>query len=446
MLSSTPLVFRIAIIAVVCACAFTRALAAEISFGLKPSPALGSGGVSLIDFVDVIVTKHPRAAAAAEAIGASESLVEAAKGALLPQISGTGQAGRSLSSTTGAAGSGFRPGISASQLLYDGGRTDNNIKGREQETLAATAQRDEIILNLTSRITEAYIEWHRQNRLLTLANEQLIALDRFDRLVTEIASFDKGRLSDKRLVSARIAQVRNGRDARAVAARDAIRQMQQVCVCNLTPGVAPPPFAALLPAQAPSEMGMALFGQHPSILVAMARRDGNLADAEAAAAWWIPSVELQLSSQADLNAPGGGTRYFAQNAAFINLRANVFDGNSGAAREQSVRARARSAEATLTATLNELEAEANRHWSAIEERKSRVVSLNSMIAETDEAFDVVFEQFKLGRRSVIELLTYENERFAARGQVISEELDMEISRARWLNAVGKLTEKLRNRE
>jgi outer membrane protein TolC len=58
---------------------------------------------------------------------------------------------------------------------------------------------------------------------------------------------------------------------------------------------------------------------------------------------------------------------------------------------------------------------------------------------------VVYEQFKLGRRSVIELLTYENERYAARGQVISEEMDMEVARARWLNAIGKLTDKLRTR-
>jgi adhesin transport system outer membrane protein len=418
--------------------------AAEPNLALKPSTLIGTGGASLIDFVDQIIARHPRAAAAAEAIGASESLVEAAKGAWLPQVSGGGQVGRSLSSTTGVAGSGLRPGVSASQLLYDGGRTDNNIKGREQETVAATAQRDELVLALTSRVSEAYLEWHRQNRLLTLADEQLIALDRFDQMVREIASFDKGRASDQRLVTARIVQVRNARDSRAVSARDAIKQMQQVCACNLVPRVAPPPFATLMPDSPPAETGLALLREHPAVVGAMARRDGTIADADAAAAWWKPTVELQVSSQSDLNA-AGNTRYFAQNTAFLNLKANVFDGNTGAAREQAIRARARSADATLTATLTELEAEASRHWSAVEERKSRIASLNGLVVETDAAFEVVYEQFKLGRRSVIELLTYENERYAARAQVISEEMDMEIARARWLNAVGRLTDKLRTR-
>ena len=422
-------------------CLGAGAGAAEPSLLLKPALRIGAGAASLTDFVNQIVSQHPRTAAATEAIGSSEALIEAAKGALLPQVSGTGQAGRSQSALSGASNNAFRPGISASQLLYDGGRTDNNIKGREQDALAATAQRDEVILTLTSRIAEAYLEWHRQNLLLALANEQLNALDRFDRLVREIASFDRGRASDQRLVTARIVQTRNARDSRAVSARDAVKQMQQICACALTPGVAPPEFAKLLPETAPAEGGMALLREHPAVIGALARRDSTVADADSAAAWWIPTLEFQLSSQSEITATGGN-RYFGQNSAFLNLKANVFDGNVGAAREQAIRARARSAEATLSATLAELEAEASRYWNAIEERKQRIVSLKNLVEETDAAFDVVFEQFKLGRRSVIELLTYENERYAARAQVVSEEMDREVSRMRWLNAIGKLPEKL----
>ena len=421
------------------------ASAATPSLVLKPAPTIGAGGASLSDYVKQIVSNHPRTAAAAESTASSEALIEAAKGARLPQISGSASSGRSQSQTTGVISSGFRPGVSASQLLYDGGRTDNNIKGREQDALAASAQRDEVILNLTARISEAYLEWYRQSRLLAMADEQLIALDRFDRLVKEIASFDKGRASDERLVTSRIVQTRNARDARAVSVRDTIKQMQQVCVCALTPAVAPPEFARLLPETVQPEGVVAMLRQHPTVIGALARRDSTVADADAAAAWWVPTLELQLSSYSEITA-SGGHRYFSQNAAFLNLKGNVFDGNTGASREHAIRARARSLEATLRATLTELEAEANRYWNAVEDRKSRITSLNNVIAETDAAFDVVFEQFKLGRRSVIELLTYENERYAVRSQLISEEMDMEVSRMRWLNAVGKLSEKLGARD
>ena len=404
-------------------------------------PVAVASAASLTDFVNQIVSQHPRTAAASEAVGSSEALIEAARGARLPQVSGSAQTGRSQSPTNGVISSGIRPGVSASQLLYDGGRTDSNIKGREQDTLAATAQRDEVILTLTARIAEAYLEWHRQNLLLKLADAQLIALDRFDRLVRDIASFDKGRASDQRLVTARIVQTRNVRDARAVNFRDAVKQMQQICVCALTPSVAPPEFTRLLPETVPVDGGAAMLAEHPSVIGALARRDSTVADADAASAWWKPTLELQLSSQSELTA-AGGNRYFSQNAAFLNLKGNVFDGNTGASRANAIRARARSAEATLNATKTELEAEAARYWNAIEERKQRIASLKNLVEETDAAFDAVFEQFKLGRRSVIELLTYENERYAARGQVISEEMDTEVARMRWLNAVGKLPEKL----
>jgi outer membrane protein TolC len=400
-----------------------------------------ASAASLNDFVGQIVSKHPRTAAAVEAISASESLVDAAKGAWLPQVSGAGQVGSNRSTISGGSNSGIRPGLSASQLVYDGGKADNNIKGREQDTLATVAQRDEVVQTLTARVTEAYLEWHRQNRLLALADEQLRALDRFDRMVTEIASFDKGRGSDRRLVTARIVQILNARDSRALSTRDAVMQIQQICACNLVPAVAPPQFALLMPEKAPTEAGRELLRAHPSVIGALARRDSTVADADAAAAWWKPTLEFQLSSQTEQDYTGK-TKYFGLNSAMLNVRANVFDGNVGAAKEKSIRARARSAEASLDATVTELEAEANRHWTLISERKLRVASLKNLVEETDGAFDVVFEQFKLGRRSVIELLSYENERFAARGQVISEEMDIEVSRVRWLNSTGKLTEKL----
>lgn len=421
------------------------AIAATPGPVLKPAPHTGTGGVSLSDFVRQIASDHPRTAAAAESTASSEALTEAAKGARLPQISGSAASGRSQSPLTGVINSGFRPGVSASQLLYDGGRTDNNIKGREQDALAAAAQREEVVLSLTSRMAEAYLEWHRQNRLLALADQQLIALDRFDRLVKEISSFDRGRTSDERLVNSRIVQTRNLRDARAVNVRDNIKQMQQICVCALTPAIAPPEFARLLPEYLPADGGAALLREHPSVIGAQARRDSNIADADAAAAWWVPTLELQLSSFSEITA-AGGHRYFSQNAAYLNLKGNVFDGRTGAFREDAIRARARSLDATLNATMTELEAEANRYWSAVEERKGRITSLQNVIVETDAAFDVVFEQFKLGRRSVIELLTYENERYAVRGQLIAEEMDMEVSRMRWLSAVGKLPEKLGARD
>lgn len=403
-----------------------------------PGPALSA---SLNDFLRQLDAHHPRLNAAAENTNASEFNTDAARGAWLPQLSANTQAGTTRSALNSGSNDGVRPGLNASQLLFDGGKAEGNIKARDQETRANAAQQEELKLNLTARTVDTYLEWYRQNQLLRLGDEQLKALSKFEQMVGDIASFDKGRTSDLTLVRTRISQVANARDARALSQRDSALQLRQICVCGLSPSEAPPPFSPFLPAREPENLQDEWLAKHPTVLATLARRNGAEADAETAAAWWKPSVQFQVISQTEQDY-NGKTRYFGLNTVGLNVQASIFDGNTSNAREKSAQARLRSADATLRATLVEMEADARRLWSLVEQRQQRIQMLNRLVAESDKAFDVVLEQFKLGRRNVIELLSYENERWAARSQVISEEVDLELTRARWLAAVGNLTQKL----
>lgn len=398
---------------------------------------------SLEDFLQQIATAHPRVIAAAENAGMSAALVDAAKAAWRPQVSANSTLGKSYSSYYSGASNGIRPGVMASQLLFDGGRSDHNIDARQFDAKASDAQRFELQQNLSARVVDAYLEWHRQGVLLKLADEQLFALGRFEKMVGDIANFDKGRVADLKLVKTRVAQVASAREARAVAMRDAVLQLQQICACQLEPNQAPGKLADLLPAPASAQLD-ALIQSHPSIVAANARKDSARADAAAAAAWWKPSVQLQASSQTEPSYTGN-SHYFGLNTVGLNIQASIFDGNTGRAKAQAANAQLNSAESLANAARIELESELRRQAMLIEQHQRRLQTLNALVGETDQAFNIVLDQFKLGRRTVIELLSYESERFAARAQVVSEEIDLEQARGRWLAAAGVLTERLSRR-
>jgi outer membrane protein TolC len=400
-----------------------------------------SHGASLNDFLWVIGELHPRIVAATESANSSAYLTDAARGAWLPQVTANVQAGSNHSALYSGSNNSVRPGVTASQLVFDGGKTSNSIKAREEDTAAAIAQHNELKLTLTSRLAETYLEWHRQTELQKLSNEQLLALGKIEKTVADIASFDKGRASELTLVKMRISQLANSQEARSLAIRDVAMQLQQICSCTLVPTEAPPNLGKFLPVHEPDNVGDLLRAQHPAILGATARRNSANAEAEAAAAWWKPSVALQLSSQTEQDY-FGKTRQFGLNSIGLSVSAPLFDGNTSNAREYAARARTRSSDADLTAGISELEAESHRLWMLVEQRKQRIATLKQLVQETNNTFDIVLEQFKLGRRNVIEVLSYENERFAARGQAISEEVDQDLARAKWLASIGKLNEKL----
>ena len=133
------------------------------------------------------------------------------------------------------------------------------------------------------------------------------------------------------------------------------------------------------------------------------------------------------------------------NTVGLNIQASIFDGNTGRAKAQAANAQLNSAESLANAARIELESELRRQAMLIEQHQRRLQTLNALVGETDQAFNIVLDQFKLGRRTVIELLSYESERFAARAQVVSEEIDLEQARGRWLAAAGVLTERLSRR-
>jgi len=381
-----------------------------------------------------LAERHPQLQAAELTARAGREDIRAARAARLPQVALTSDAGWNRSRANDFTNVGVNPGLLATQLLYDGGRARAEIGARGARAESLEAERDRVFANLSARLAEGFAEWSRQRALLLIAADQVAALKSLQEMVREIATFDRGRAADVALVATRLAQAENGRDARLVAIADAEAAIRQVAAEEVTPEGELPSLAGRLPTSV--DAALALAADHPQLKVAESQRAEADALADGARGWWKPQLSLQAggSSETELT---GRDRPFGAVQVRLTSQLNAIDGGSGSARLASARARASAARMDVAFTREAVESEVRRQWTLVAERRARLAGLESLVRSSDASRDIVFEQFKIGRRSVLDLLSFELDRFNARSLLETERRDLQVAEYRLLAALGR---------
>lgn len=284
-------------------------------------PALLGGAAPLSaqtfpDVVAVVLDDHPRVRSAEHLAEAGEAETAAARAARRPQIGLTADAGWDEGSATSRSGAYVLPEITASQLMFDGGRTASEIRRRKLRAQALGVQQERVADDLMTALAQAWGEWSRQQELIAIGEAQVGALEALHALVAEIASFDRGRGSDVVLVGSRLEQARSSLDARRIAREDARAAIRETASLPVEPEGGLPPLDLLLPATYAE--ALALIEQAPPVLLS----DLQIGESDAALAgarnWWQPQINLEVARTSERLATGD-TQLF--NAFGVRLRA-----------------------------------------------------------------------------------------------------------------------------
>jgi outer membrane protein TolC len=409
---------------------FQVVVGATMAFGVAPAAA-----VTFPEALAAAAEAHPQVAAARETAAAGRADIRAARAGWRPQVSLTGDAGWSRSGLTSKSDTALLPGVRASQMIYDGGRTSGEVERLKQRAEALEATRERAVLDVAQRLADAYLEWNRQRALLAIAEEQVTALAGLRETVAAIATFDQGRASDAALVTTRLSQAEATRDARRVALADARVLVRQAASADIEPTGDMPPVASMLPARL--EAALAAAAAHPAVRAAAFDARAASAAADAARGWWRPQVSIDAGSQSESDLTGR-SRLFGTLELKLRSTLAPIDGGAGAARLASARSAAAAARYDASFTETALRDEVLRQWTAVSGRRDRLPGLAALVGNTDESRNVVAEQFRIGRRSILDLLSFEVERFGARTQLETERQDLIAAQYRLLGATGTL--------
>jgi outer membrane protein TolC len=413
--------------------AFTSVL---VGFGLSLGMNASCTGQSLPDVLERSLRNHPRLASNVATARGTEFEIEQARAAKRWRMGVVGDLGKAQNFAGATNNSGSDLALRGYYPVYDGSRADNEIDRQQARYSASTVRVRQTREQLAGQMVDSYIEVLKQRELAALVAEQAASIGDLYQKVEEIAQLDRGRASELIQVGVRLQQVKSTQLARLNSAQESLSLLNDLAGFSIT--VAP---LQKLPKQVPDwpnnlAVAIGLLEDHPAMELAKFDAKAALKAAQIAAAWSKPKVEVQTGVISPYDSTGS-RRYLSGVDIRLSVNWQPVDG-AGAAGASALSQQAAAAEVQIQAVKKELSAEVARLWTQVSSREEQARTLSDLAVRAQVVREAYWEQFKIGRRSVLDLLNADNETFQARISAKQEQLEAIQTQHRLLAAMGRL--------
>lgn len=398
-------------------------------------PPLPADAQTFAQVLTELPDRHPRILASESLTRAGKADVSAARAAYRPQFGIEADAGWSDGNSSSASGFAILPEAKVSQLVFDGGRTPAEIRRRKLRVGLLGVQEQAVLSDLSLQLASAWIDYSRATELVFVSEKQVAALRTLDGLVVEIAQYDRGRASDVVMVQSRLQQAETTLQSRQIALTEARARIGEIAAMPVEPLGGIPDLTQALPESAAA--CQALAEAAPQIRIADFEVAENTETVRGARNWWAPSLALEGARTSERTA-AGNTNLFNGFAFRVRAVALPFDSGGGIARYESAKATLDSARSNADLTRTSLRDQAQRLWTFQAQRTERLPSLEALVGKADEAREIVFEQFRIGRRSILDVLSYDLERFNVRAQLVNERFDIAQTQYQLMGVLGRI--------
>lgn len=177
--------------------------------------------------------------------------------------------------------------------------------------------------------------------------------------------------------------------------------------------------------------------QHAAVRAARSEAAAARAQVAETRAAQRPQLDLQLSKQTGSDGNG----FASPTQLYVLARWVAFDGFGNRAGELALIERAHAADEKAGQLLLEIEFNIQTAWADYEAQTSRIGELTGLVTSTDQVRKDYYDQWReLGRRSLLDVLTAENEHLNTNLSLASSEVDRIIALARMRYEAGSLKE------
>jgi adhesin transport system outer membrane protein len=370
---------------------------------IAAAPALGSA-----EPLDVVVRSavadFPAIRAAQANRSAAESRVDEARARHLPTFD--------LGAAARVSGSAVTTPLPRARVnLYAGGAIDASVR-RETQRAAAFESREAVTRDdVAFAATQQYLRMLRAARLVGVTEANLARHQRLAADFEQIVKVDVGRRFDLVQAQARVQSVRGALEDRLAELGSARQALARYYPRSIEPAGLSLPAVAALPAEA-------LVDADPHPAVEAARRDLSAAEANAR------TLRLQRMPRLDLEAVGG-----RDPRSLVVLSWPAFDPGLAAAEQGAVAERI-GAEATLQdveLAIAEARRQADQDFAAATRRFEQA---REQVRLASELVGIYYEQFRVGRRNLLDLLTAYAELANGEATLVGAQVDRALARYR----------------
>lgn len=360
---------------------------------------------------------------------AAQMDIEEARGGRWPRVDISGNSKSKKFGTGNPYGDGStnRVSLAVSYTLYDGGKIGKQISAREYQEKSARAKFLQIREQTVFDTTSVYLQILKYRRLVYLHQQNIERLNLLVAKLSEIVQTLGGRRSELTQATARLLQAKDSKTATEARLREFEIQLLKLVGSENLPRSSNDNVPSIEPVTPDAGMAAAQ-SSHPALLAAEADRLALSATAEAIRAEnYRPTFELQASKMSGEDILG----YSDPGQTFVAFKWNVFQGFSGRAQEKAMLERANAAQEKYQQMEFEIEYKLNSAWADYTNQTERIASLKVLATNTEQVRSDYFAQWEtLGRRSLLEVLTAENEHLSTMVNLATSELDQQLALAR----------------
>jgi adhesin transport system outer membrane protein len=414
--------------------------------GAGAAPAM-AGADAMRGAAQKAIASNPELSARLNALRASASAVDAARGGLYPRLDLEALGGRtndritsrnpeSLSLSRSSAT------LSLSQLLWDANVIRSDVERLGHDKLARWFELLDVTETTALEAVRAHHDVVRQRMLVALAEDNYVQHRYASTQIGSRVRAGVGRGVDLEQANARLALAESNLSTETANLHDVTARYLRIV------GELPPQrvgrsaaSSAGLPASAGEATSLAVQSS-PAVSASIE----NLRAARSSAkgrdgAAWQPRVEARLRTGTGRNFDGVPDQK-RDSSAEVVLNWNLYNGGSDQARIRQAADLVNQAADLRDKTCRDTRQVASIAFNDTQRLAEQLQALDRNVLAIEKARDAYRQQFDIGQRSLLDLLNAENELYTAKRAYANAEADLLVAQARTLAATQRLTTQL----
>ncbi|KQV68056.1 TolC family outer membrane protein [Rhizobium sp. Root1220] len=405
--------------------------------------------MSLQQAIEKTMKTNPQILQAAKDREAVEFELRQARGLYLPSVDLEAGIGRRRLSN--ASSSSLRDdhdyltpgdvGLTVSQTLFDGGSRKSQVDQQASRVDGASFRVLERSESLALEVTQDYLEYILQNQIVGAAKQNVAfhtgMLGDIDESIKGGALTDADRLQGSERLQAAKARLR---EATEELEQTKIRFLQAVGE-PITNAQTPPSVGKYVPRTLNDAVFIAAKNS-PRIYSANADIDAADAGVRGSRANYLPKVNLEGTARVgdDIDGDEGNTNDYEMR---VVARWNLYRGGIDVAREQEQIRRADEQRYSLAQVHREVEQSVRSAWNERMSRGDLAKILSEQASINDRLVSSYKEQFKVGQRSLLDVLDAQNTKFNTKVLADTARLASQFAEYKILAASGNLLQTMK---
>jgi adhesin transport system outer membrane protein len=310
--------------------------------------------------------------------------------------------------------------VSITTPLFDWGKISNQVDSAEESVTAAVNAQSYTKEQLAYNTVSELMNLGRYQESREVAQAYVARMKELTDMLSQIAGADQGRASEFTQAKAKLLSARANLDD--IEHQVSTSRIRLVRLLGVEPSL--PEAISWRDSVMPASMAIASLGKNPNLLKLQAEAKAAEHEAESIKAAGLPQLNWVVSKNTAKDINGDETGWYTG----LNVQWNAFSGGSQTAAQMGARAKANGARQQYEVAYRDLEYQINNLVQTRDSSFMRADDFERLSAETDRVRQMFYDQwYNLGTRTLLDVLTAENDHFNNQLSAINNRYDGYIS-------------------